>query len=117
MYLQQLTLVNFKNFEQQSFSFDCKINCFTGNNGVGKTNILDAIHHLSYTKSYFNPIASQSIRHEQDFFMVEGNFLIDNEVNTVTCSLKKGYKKVIKKNGKAYEKFLASRPRFDYRRQ
>ncbi|MBS9766511.1 MAG: DNA replication/repair protein RecF [Flavobacteriaceae bacterium] len=105
MYLQELTLVNFKNFEQQSFSFDCKINCFTGNNGVGKTNILDAIHHLSYTKSYFNPIASQSIRHEQDFFMVEGNFLIDNEVNTVTCSLKKGHKKVIKKNGKAYEKF------------
>ncbi len=105
MYLQQLTLVNFKNFEQQSFSFDCKINCFTGNNGVGKTNILDAIHYLSYTKSYFNPVASQSIRHEQDFFVVEGNFLIDDEVNNITCSLKKGHKKVVKKNGKAYEKF------------
>ncbi len=105
MYLQQLTLVNFKNFEEKSFSFACKINCFTGNNGVGKTNILDAIHYLSYTKSYFNPIASQSIKHHQDFFVVEGNYMIDDELNTVTCSLKKGHKKVVKKNGKAYEKF------------
>lgn len=105
MHLQQLTLVNFKNFEEKNFVFNSKINCFTGNNGVGKTNILDAIHYLSYTKSYFNPIASQSIKHTESFFVIEGNYRIQNETNTIVCSLKKGHKKVVKRNGKAYEKF------------
>lgn len=105
MYLKKLVLVNFKNFEHQNFNFDSKINCFIGNNGVGKTNVLDAIYYLSYTKSYFNPVASHSIRHSEDFFMIEGKYLINNEDNHITCSLKKGHKKVVKRNGKSYEKF------------
>lgn len=105
MHLQKITLVNFKNFESQSFEFEDKINCFVGNNGVGKTNVLDAIYYLSFAKSYFNPIASQNIRHSQDFFMIEGSYKISNKEATVVCSLKRGAKKLVKRNGKVYEKF------------
>ncbi len=105
MYLQKLSLFNFKNFESQSFEFQYKINCFVGDNGVGKTNVLDAIYYLSFGKSYFNPIASQNIRHHQDFFMIEGNYYINDRNDTVVCSLKRGQKKVIKRNDKEYERF------------
>jgi DNA replication and repair protein RecF len=105
MHLEKITLVNFKNFESQSFDFEQKINCFVGNNGVGKTNVLDAIYYLSFAKSYFNPVATQNIRHSEDFFMIEGNYQINEKIETVVCSLKRGNKKVIKRNGKVYEKF------------
>jgi DNA replication and repair protein RecF len=105
MHLQKVTLVNFKNFESQSFDFQEKINCFVGNNGVGKTNVLDAIYYLSFAKSYFNSVATQNIRHSEEFFMIEGEYKINNKIDTVVCSLKRGNKKVIKRNGKVYEKF------------
>ena len=105
MHLKKITLVNFKNFESQSFDFEDKINCFVGNNGVGKTNVLDAIYYLSFAKSYFNPVASQNIRHSEDFFMIEGSYEIDDRTDTIVCSLKRGHKKMIKRNGKLYEKF------------
>ena len=105
MHLQKISLVNFKNIESQSFDFQEKINCFVGNNGVGKTNILDAIYYLSFTKSYFNPIAGQNIRHGEDFFMVEGSYLLNDREEKIVCSLKKGQKKVLKRNDKAYDKF------------
>ncbi len=105
MHLQKITLVNFKNFESQTFDFQEEINCFVGNNGVGKTNVLDAIYYLSFAKSYFNSVATQNIRHSEDFFMVEGEYKINEKVDTVVCSLKRGNKKVVKRNGKVYEKF------------
>lgn len=105
MHLRKITLVNFKNFESQSFDFEERINCFVGNNGVGKTNVLDAIYYLSFAKSYFNPIDTQNIRHSEDFFMIEGAYQINGKVDTVICSLKRGTKKKLKRNGKAYEKF------------
>lgn len=105
MHLQKLSLVNFKNFESQSFDFEKKINCFVGNNGVGKTNVLDAVYYLSFAKSYFNPVASQNIRHSEDFFVIEGEYLLDEKNETVVCSLKRGSKKVVKRNGKIYDKF------------
>ena len=105
MHLQKISLVNFKNFESQLFDFEDKINCFVGNNGVGKTNVLDAIYYLSFAKSYFNPVATQNIKHNEDFFIIEGNYCINDRVETVVCSLKRGNKKVVKRNGKAYEKF------------
>ncbi|WP_418509423.1 DNA replication/repair protein RecF [Corallibacter sp.] len=105
MILKSLSLLNYKNFESQSFTFNDKINCFVGNNGVGKTNVLDAIYHLSFGKSYFNPIASQNIKHGEQFFVVNGEYdKLDNS-EKIVVSLKKGQKKVIKRNGKAYEKF------------
>ncbi len=105
MYLEKISLLNFKNFESQTFDFQEKINCFVGKNGVGKTNVLDAIYYLSFAKSYFNPIAVQNIRHGESFFVVEGHYDIKDRKEKMICSLKRGQKKVLKRNGKAYEKF------------
>ncbi|HEY9167870.1 MAG TPA: DNA replication and repair protein RecF [Lutibacter sp.] len=105
MHLQKITLVNFKNFASQTFDFQKKINCFVGNNGVGKTTVLDAIYYLSFAKSYFNPAATQNIKHSEEFFMIEGDYKINNKSESVVCSLKRGNKKVVKRNGKSYEKF------------
>jgi DNA replication and repair protein RecF len=105
MYLQKISLVNFKNIISQTFDFQEKINCFVGNNGVGKTNVLDAIYYLSFAKSYFNPVALQNIRHGEEFFMIEGNYILGERDEKIVCSLKKGQKKVLKRNDKSYEKF------------
>lgn len=104
MVLKSLNLLNYKNFAEQSFEFDNKINCFVGNNGVGKTNVLDAIYHLSFGKSYFNPIALQNIRYEEAFFMISGTYSHNNAEEKIVVSLKKGQKKIIKRNGKPYDK-------------
>jgi DNA replication and repair protein RecF len=105
MYLQSLSLLNYKNIAEATYQFDPKINCFTGKNGVGKTNVLDAIYHLAYGKSYFNPLAVQNIRHGEEFFVIDGTFEKDGRREQVVCSLKKGMKKMLKRNGKAYDKF------------
>ncbi len=105
MYLQKISLVNFKNIESQSFDFQEKINCFVGDNGVGKTNVLDAIYYLSFTKSYFTAVAVQNIKHGTGFFMIEGDYLLNDRKEKIVCSLKKGQKKVLKRNDKAYGKF------------
>ena len=105
MFLKQLSLVNYKNLDSASFEFDTKINCFVGNNGVGKTNVLDSIYHLAFGKSYFNPITSQNINHDADFFVVEGQFEKLQKEEQILVSAKRGQKKVIKRNNKPYEKF------------
>ncbi|WP_394760373.1 DNA replication/repair protein RecF [Flavobacterium sp.] len=105
MYLKKISLFNFKNFDEASFEFEHKINCFVGKNGVGKTNVLDAIYHLSFGKSYFNTLAVQNIKHNEDFFVIDGEFEKQNRSETILCSLKKGQKKILKRNGKIYEKF------------
>ncbi|WP_026778073.1 DNA replication/repair protein RecF [Polaribacter sp. Hel_I_88] len=105
MYLQKISVVNFKNIALQTFDFQEKINCFVGFNGVGKTNVLDAIYYLSFTKSYFNAVAIQNIKHGESFFMIEGDYLLNDRNEKIVCSLKKGQKKVLKRNDKAYSKF------------
>lgn len=105
MYLSTLSLLNYKNFEAINFELDHKINCFVGNNGVGKTNVLDAIYHLSFGKSYFNPITTQNINHNADFFVIDGSYSKDSKTERVIVSAKRGQKKIIKRNGKEYEKF------------
>ncbi len=105
MILKSISLLNYKNFESRTFSFNDKINCFVGNNGVGKTNVLDAIYHLSFGKSYFNPIASQNIRHDESFFVVNGDYNKEDNTEKIVVSLKRGQKKIIKRNNKIYDKF------------
>ncbi len=105
MFLKKISLLNYKNFSEATFDFDTKINCFVGKNGIGKTNVLDAIYHLANGKSYFNPLALQNIKHGEDFFVIDGDFEKQDRTEQIVCSLKKGQKKVIKRNGKAYEKF------------
>lgn len=102
MHLNRLSLLNYKNFEARELSFDTKINCLVGPNGVGKTNVLDSIYHLAFGKSYFNPITTQNIRHGADYFVIEGSFVKKAREEMIVCSFKKGAKKVLKRNGKVY---------------
>jgi DNA replication and repair protein RecF len=104
MYLKKLALTNFKNYELNELEFSPKINCFVGNNGVGKTNILDAIHYLSLTKSFFNSIDSISIRHGEDYFIIQGTFVRDEEDDQIYCAFQKQKQKLLKRNGKEYKK-------------
>lgn len=104
MYLNALSILNYKNFSDQQLDFSKKVNCFVGSNGIGKTNILDAIYSLAHGKSYFNPIASQNIKHGEDFFVLDGSFNANEQSEHIVYSLKKGQKKILKRNGKTYEK-------------
>lgn len=105
MILKSLSLLNYKNFDSKTFAFNEKINCIVGNNGIGKTNVLDAIYHLSFGKSYFNPVATQNIKHDEEFFVINGDYTKEDKPEKVIVSLKRGQKKIIKRNGKAYDKF------------
>jgi DNA replication and repair protein RecF len=104
MYLKRLSLTNFKNYELNELDFSPKINCFVGNNGVGKTNILDAIHYLSLTKSFFNNIDSISVRHGEDYFIINGVYEKNGEDDQIYCAFQKGKPKLLKRNGKEYQK-------------
>ena len=105
MYLQKLTLTNFKNHTESNFKFTERINCFVGDNGSGKTNILDAIHYLSLSKSYFNKLDAQNIKFQENFFILKGVFVKDDEQSDIQCGLQKGEGKVLKCNGKKYKRF------------
>lgn len=104
MFLQKLQISNYKNYLDLDVEFSSKINCFVGNNGSGKTNLLDAIYYLSYCKSYFNGIDSQNIRHTLDFFAIHGRYVSLNDENTdfVSCILKRNERKILKINKKEY---------------
>jgi len=104
MHLSKLSLLNFKNCLEVSFNFSDRVNCFLGNNGQGKTNILDAIHYLSYTKSYFNSIDSQNISFNHPFFVIQGEFMLENELQDLYCGMKRGEKKIFRKNKKTYSR-------------
>lgn len=105
MHLKKLHLINYKNFESADFDFESKFNCLVGNNGMGKTNVLDSIYHLAFGKSYFNPVSLQNIRHGEDFFVIEGDFKIKDVVEKIVVGMRKGQKKTLKRNGKIYDKF------------
>tara|TARA_B100001971_G_C18221258_1_gene557361 strand:+ start:288 stop:1400 length:1113 start_codon:yes stop_codon:yes gene_type:complete len=103
MFLQKLSLSNFKNYTEAILEFSDKINCFIGDNGAGKTNILDAIYYLSFCKSYFNSIDSQNINHDHDFFAIHGNYQNqENSADKVSCIQKRHHKKVFRLNSTNY---------------
>ncbi len=104
MFLKNLNILNFKNWPEGEFSFSEKLNCFVGPNGSGKTNLLDAVHYLSMCKSYFNTIDSQNIKDEEAFFLVEGTFQKGESADHIYCGLKKGERKIFRKNKKTYDK-------------
>jgi DNA replication and repair protein RecF len=74
MILKKLSIINYKNIRTADLELSPKINCFIGQNGVGKTNLLDAVYYLSFCRSAFNPIDSQVITHDQDFFVIDGTY-------------------------------------------
>jgi len=102
--LESLSIHNFKNYQELSIEFKEKIICITGENGSGKTNLLDAIYYLALGKSAFNSMDNQNIKHGEPFFSISGNFELNNEPVSVRCNLKKGLKKILKWNGVEYEK-------------
>ncbi len=104
MYLKRLNLSNFKNYSEIDVEFSPRINCFIGDNGVGKTNILDAIHYLSLTKSYFVNVDSVNIRHGNDFFIIKGTFHDTVEDEEIICGLQRSKRKSFRRNGKEYSR-------------
>lgn len=107
MWLKNITLLNFKNYSDASVSFSQTVNAFVGNNGAGKTNLLDAIHYLCLCKGYFNPIDSQQIKTDEDLFLIQGDFERKEKNEKITCGVKRNQKKQFKRNKKEYDK-LAS---------
>ena len=105
VFLKKISIINYKNILDKEYELDPKINCFVGNNGVGKTNILDAVYHLSMGKSYFNVKNDQLINRGKDYMLVDGVFELNNKNESIVFSLKIGEKKVLKRNGKPYKKF------------
>jgi len=101
MILQKLSVINYKNIAEATLEFSPKINCMIGQNGVGKTNVLDAIYYLSFCHSANNPIDSQVIRHGAEFFVLEGAYEGDLHIY---CGMKRGVKKHFKRNKKEYRR-------------
>lgn len=105
MILERLSILNYKNIEQADIELSPKVNCFLGSNGMGKTNLLDAIYYLSFCKSHNNPIDSQNIRHNAEFAVIQGWYNLSDVTEEFFCSLRRKQKKQFKRNKKEYERF------------
>lgn len=112
MQLKKIQLLNFKNYEELDFTFSEGVNAIVGENGSGKTNLLDAIHYLCLTKSAFNTVDSQHIKHSKNFFVVQGFFEKDEKEYEIHCSLQEGKTKTLKVEKKAYPKISEHIGRF-----
>ena len=107
MILEQLSIVNYKNIGEASLQFSPKVNCFIGDNGAGKTNVLDAIYFLSFCHSTTTTQDSLVIHHDQEFFVLEGDYqdgLTDDGKINVFCGMKHGTKKHFKRDKKEYKR-------------
>lgn len=104
MVLQELSVVNFKNLKGVEVTLNPKINCFVGNNGQGKTTLLDAIYYLSFCKSFLNSSDVQNINIDEQFFVLQGTYFRNEKTESIYCGLKKGQKKIFKRNQKEYTK-------------
>ena len=105
MILKKISILNFKNIREASLELSPNLNCFLGHNGEGKTNLLDAVYYLSFCRSAFNPIDSQIITHDQDFFVIDG--IYENEYHdpvSIYCGMKRGTKKHFKRDKKEYKR-------------
>ncbi|MBS1680537.1 MAG: DNA replication and repair protein RecF [Bacteroidetes bacterium] len=105
MVLQDLKLFNFKNYSEANLRFEQPLTCFLGSNGSGKTNLLDAIHYLSFTKSAVNPSDAQNIKLGESQFMIKGLFKMNEKTKEVVCSFQQGQKKIIREDGLDCQKF------------
>ena len=110
MTLKEISILNYKNIRETTLRFSDKLNCFVGLNGQGKTNILDAIYYLSFTKSAYNSIDSQNITHNEDIAMIQGRYIFDNmysnEFEVISCGIKRGVKKQFRRGKKDYQRLI-----------
>lgn len=105
MVIKKISILNYKNIAESELTFSHKINCFVGHNGEGKTNVLDAIYYLSFCKSATNPIDSQLMRHDQDFFMLQAAYEFENgDEEQIYCGMKRRQKKRVKRGPKEYKR-------------
>ncbi len=104
MFLQKLSIVNFKNYQQADIEFSPKLNCFIGKNGVGKTNIFDAIYYLCLCKSYFNIIDSQNIKYNEELSVIQGDFIMNGTKEAIYCGMQRNKRKIFKRNKKEYNR-------------
>ena len=110
MLLREINILNYKNIRETTLRFSDKLNCFVGLNGQGKTNLLDAIYYLSFTKSAYNTIDSQNISHDQDIAMIQGQYVDDSaadaEISVISCGIKRGVKKQFRREKKDYQRLI-----------
>lgn len=105
MILKKISILNYRNIREATLDLSPKMNCLIGQNGVGKTNFLDAVYYLSFCRSAFNPVDSQVITHNQDFFVLEGGYENENGGGEqIYCGMKRGVKKHFKRNKKEYRR-------------
>ena len=110
MFLREISILNYKNIREATLRFSDKLNCFVGLNGQGKTNILDAIYYLSFTKSAYNTIDSQNITHDADMALIQGRYDFDNATEdtseVISCGIKRGVKKQFRRGKKDYQRLI-----------
>ena len=104
MKLEHLTIVNYKNIREADLDFSRNVNCFVGNNGMGKTNLLDAIYYMSFCKSFNNVNDSQAITHGEEYFMLKGMYELNGMPEDIQCGYKSKSKKSFKRGGKEYKR-------------
>ena len=104
MILSRLSVLNYKNIAEASMEFSPKVNCLLGNNGMGKTNILDAIFYLSFCQSGLARTDANTVRYGEEFMMLQGSYERKGKTEQIVCGLQKGRKKSFKRNGKEYRR-------------
>lgn len=104
IHLQRLSVLQFRNHREAALALGPQVNCITGPNGTGKTNLLDAVHYLGLCKSYFEPQDSHNVLNGEDFFLIKGDLATDEGVDSLACSVRKGVRKVFSRNKKEYDR-------------
>lgn len=104
MIIERISLLNFKNIAEAELTFSPKMNCLFGQNGMGKTNLLDAVYYLSFTKNHNNLADSQLIRHGEDFCVLQGFYQDGDKPEEVYCGIKRKHRKAFKRNKKEYDR-------------
>ena len=104
MFLEKLYLSNFKNYEEANFTFSSQVNCIVGENGSGKTNLLDAVYFLALSKSAIHSQDALNINHDADVMMIDGVFRKGDKKHQITCSIQRGHRKVLLHDKKPYER-------------
>ena len=103
-HLARLDLLHFRNHKEAEVELGPELNCFTGPNGTGKTNLLDAVHYLALGKSYFDPVDVHNIQHGEELFLVQGVMRTKDGDDTLLCSVRKGQRKIMSRNRKEYDR-------------
>ena len=106
MHIEDISIVNYKNLKDVKVEFSPRLNCFIGNNGAGKTNLMDAIYYLSFCKSFFNAADQMNVGHNENYFILGGNYQRLSSSESISCGFNIGQKKLFKRNSKVYKRLM-----------